>query len=370
MVDERQAAIEDIRHDFDARFYAGQNVIAGMRLSHFFDDIVVTEPQQHAFKSDGSQLCYSSLHKSQLDYVLLGIQLIRNGYPAPRYIAGKNLFIPHITRDYLKKCGAICLDRERVMRRDRVYIRAFSDYLRDDVLGAGENLLFFPEGGRSYDGRVGRPATGIYDSILEVCRRDDRRMRIVPIALTYDGVVEAASFPLLLRSKRMKSLWKRKLYYYVVDIGQILIQYIRNRRVCGTVYIDLLPPVDVGDYAGDRRAKVELARDVLDRQRGAVRVTARSLLATALGDAARISRTDLTDRVGNLLDEVRERGLPVTRQVSAFLEPGADRAHVVRRLVGTPDRLVEEEDGVVSARRPEVLRYYHHTTAHHFESAT
>jgi glycerol-3-phosphate O-acyltransferase len=367
MVDERQAAIEDIRHDFNARFYAAQNVIAGLRLTHFFEDVVVTEPERNGFKTDGSQLCYSSLHKSQLDYVLLGIQLIRNGYPAPRYIAGKNLFIPHITRDYLKKCGAICLDRERVMRRDRVYIRAFSDYLRDDVLGAGENLLFFPEGGRSYDGRVGKPATGIYDSILEVCRRGERRMRIVPIALTYDGVVEAASFPLLRRSKRMRSLWKRKLYYYVVDVGQILIQYLRNRRVCGTVYIDLLPPVDVGDYAGERRAKVDLARDVRDRKRRAVRVTARSLLATAMDEADRLPRLDLASRVGDLLDEVRDRDIPVTRQVETFLAPGANRARLLRMLVRTPDRLVEAEDGSVTARRPEVLRYYRHTTAHHFE---
>ncbi len=370
MVDERQAALEDIRHKFNPRFYVGQGITASLRLEHFCDEIIVTEPEANGFKSDGSLLCFSSVHKSQLDYVLLGCQLIQYGYPPPRYIAGRNLFIPNITRDYLKKLGAISLDRERVMRRDRVYIKAFSEYLRDFVLGTGEHLLFFPEGGRSYSGAVGKPATGIYDTILEVAPRRDQPVRIVPVTLTYDGVVEAASFHLLERTRNIKRMWQKKLAYYLVDMGQILLQYFRNKKVCGTVYIDVLPPIDVDDYVGDRRAKVRLAKHVHARQRAAVRMTGRSLLAEAMGEVERMPRTELTARVTDLLDAIRESDLPVTRKVAAFLPTDVDRERIVRYLLSLPGRPAEEDNGAVAVRRPAALWYCRTTTEPHFTPAT
>jgi glycerol-3-phosphate O-acyltransferase len=370
MDDDRQTVLEDIRHCFDLGFYKQQGVTIGLRMAHFIREVFVCEPEPNDFKNDGSLLCYSSLHKSQLDYLILGRELYKHGYPAPRYIAGKNLFVPSITRDYLKKLGAVCLDRSRVMRRDRLYIRTFTEYLRDDLLQSGENLLFFPEGGRSYDGAIGKPATGIYDTILESARRSGRRTLIVPIALTYDGVVEAASFPLLVRSKMMRYRWQKLLLYYFADLGQLLLQYFRNARVCGDVYIDVQAPVDVADYIDDPRGKVRLAMDVVEAQRRAVRVTSRSILASSLAPLGRTTRTDAEARVRDLLDEIRDRDLPVTRTVAPYLASDVDHARVLSAVVKASANAVIENGTTLHVRRPALMRYYRNTTAHHFESVT
>jgi glycerol-3-phosphate O-acyltransferase len=368
MRSERQSALDDIRHEFDPAFYARQAPLVKMRLQHFIREVVVTEPEPNGFKVDGSLLCYASVHKSQLDYILLGQRLHDHGWPVPRYIAGKNLFIPSISRDYLRKLGAICLDRERILRRDRVYIRAFADYVRDQVLGRGEHLLFFPEGGRSYDGRVGSPATGIYDAILDVAARSDRHMLVVPIALTYDAVVEAAAFPLLLRSRTMRQAWKKKAVYYVVDLGQILLHYFRARRFCGDAYIDVLPPFEARDFTNDRRGKVLLAQEVHAAHLRAVRVTPRSLLAIALPADEGGSRAETLDRLRDRIAETRGRGLPTTRSLAPLLAPEADPERVLRTLVASSGNNVVEEDGTLRVRRPAIMRYYRNTTAHHFET--
>jgi glycerol-3-phosphate O-acyltransferase len=368
MDNERQAVLEDIRHSFDPEFYERQGVTIGLRIAHFIRDVFVTEPESNGFKNDGSLLCYSSLHKSQLDYLLLGRELYMHGYPAPRYVAGKNLFIKSITRNYLKKLGAVCLDRSRVMRRDRLYIRTFTEYLRDDLLQGGENLLFFPEGGRSYDGAVGKPATGIYDTILEAARRSGRRILIVPISITYGGVAEAASFPLLTRSRKLRRKWQKLLLYYFADMGQLLLQYFRNARVCGDVYIDLQAPKDVTDYVDDPRGKVRLAEDVVEAQRRAVRVTSRALLASAVApDGRALPRADAVACLSDLLDEILDRGLPVTRTVARYLPPDVDRGRVLRAVVKASENAVTENGSTLRVRRPALMAYYRNTIAHYFD---
>lgn len=367
MVDERQAALEDIRHRFDPAFYAKLGPVVALRLAHFVREALVHEPAaRQEYKDDGSVLCYSCVHKSQLDYLLLGLELFHAGWPAPRYVAGKNLFIPGITKMFLKKMGAICLDRERILRRDRVYIRSFAEYLRDHVLGRGEHLLFFPEGGRSYDGRIGAPATGVYDTILEATERTDRRMLLVPVALTYDGVVEAASFPLLQRSRSMKSIWRRKLIYYFVDLGQILLHYFRDDVFCGDVHIDVLPAIDARPFAGDRHGKRHLAEEARRAQLRAARVTTRSLLATAFAEDDRGRRDEVEARLGDLLAEIRDRDLPVSRSLAPLVRPGIEPSRVLRACVATSGKNVVVDDGSLLVKRPAILRYYRNTIAHHF----
>jgi len=364
---ESAACIEDIRHRFDPEFYDQQARIVGLRLAHFARAIRLTEPSDSAFKSDGSLLCYSSVHKSQLDYLIVGRELQLAGFPTPRYIAGKNLFIPGISYDYLKKMGAICLDRARVMQRDRVYIRAFADYVRFHVLERGEHLLFFPEGGRSYDGRIGKPATGVYDSILEVDAHSERRVRVVPVAISYDRVVEAPAFPLLGRTREMRSAVLKYLTYYVVDTGQILFQFFRNVRVCGVIHIDVLPPIDVEPYLERPRGKLELAREVQARLRERIRVTRRSLLATALGPEERTAIGDVTRSVEALAAEIRERRLPVSDSLAPLLRPDVDAERLLDGLLRASQRDVVRRNGTVHVRRRTLNAYYRNTTIHHFE---
>ena len=95
-------------------------------------------------------------------------------------------------------------------------------------------------------------------------------------------------------------------------------------------------------------------------------MTARSLLAEALGSDERLSHAELVSRVNSLRNVIRERELPVTRQVAGFLAEGVDPAKVVQALLRIPGRLLAEDGEMLRVRRPEVVQYYRHTTEHHF----
>ena len=141
-------------------------------------------------------------HKSHIDYLVMSFVLWQRGYSAPLVAAGANLsFFPLGT--FLRRCGGFFLRRS--FREDKIYAAAFKAYLKK-LVQDGIAHEFFPEGGRSRNGKLLAPKMGFFswltDAVLEGVRED---LHFIPVAIDYERVVELASYSAELKGKAKKN---------------------------------------------------------------------------------------------------------------------------------------------------------------------
>lgn len=92
----------------------------------------------------------ASNHASYIDPHFVGLGILRR----INYLAKKELFSNALISYFLKNlCRALPVDREHI---DRATLRSIYQLLRSD-----EILLMFPEGTRTYDGKLMEPKSGI-----------------------------------------------------------------------------------------------------------------------------------------------------------------------------------------------------------------
>lgn len=111
---------------------------------------------------------YASNHMSYLDPVLLGILRPKHRFS---YVAKEELFKNRLFAGLIRWLGAFPVSRGS---GDMSVIDESTKRLR-----AGRNLVIFPEGTRSKDGRVGRGKTGV--ALIAAQAGVD----VVPVGLTY-----------------------------------------------------------------------------------------------------------------------------------------------------------------------------------------
>lgn len=134
-------------------------------------------------------LCPS--HKSHVDYLVLGWVLWKRGYNVPLVAAGSNLaFFP--LGFFLRRIAAFFLRRS--FKDDKLYTAAFKAYVKK-LIRDGIHQEFFPEGGRSRNGKLLPPRLGLLtwqvDAVLEGARDD---LYVVPVSIDYERVVESRSY--------------------------------------------------------------------------------------------------------------------------------------------------------------------------------
>ncbi|XP_026464802.1 glycerol-3-phosphate acyltransferase 1, mitochondrial-like [Ctenocephalides felis] len=137
-------------------------------------------------------LIFMPLHRSHLDYILISFILLNNNIRSPLVAAGNNLRIPFFG-SLLRGLGAFYIKRRidpADGKKDHVYRAVLHTYLQK-CLGAGHNVEFFIEGGRTRTGKPCMPKGGILsvivDAFLDGTIPD---ALLIPVSVHYERLVD------------------------------------------------------------------------------------------------------------------------------------------------------------------------------------
>ncbi len=171
-------------------------------------------------------LIFVPTHCSNLDSLVLGEVLDREGLPPVIYGAGKNLFTNPILSFFMHHLGAYRVDRRIKAPLYKQTLKTYSQVM----LERGYHSLFFPGGTRCRSGMVERSLKlGLAGTAVEAyarrCMRGDRRrLFFVPTTLNYAVVLEAqgliedwlreSSESQFLRAGDESSVWARWLAFF------------------------------------------------------------------------------------------------------------------------------------------------------------
>lgn len=229
---------------------------------------------------DSSSVIFVSNHKSLADIPLSASVFVNSSVKMPRYVGGNNLHIRGFTRDPsffrlpdLKKVGMISIDRTRFIsdvgfdkktsgfsslrkkelkRENLVYKKAFAKFMRDFFEG-GENLFFYPEGGRSYSGVSGDLKKGLLALAHSYASSNTL---IVPVYNNYSFVIDAPGFE---NKRSTKYSSSGKFRTFVKDFSLFYNHYRSKRyllneavfKIGDPLFIKDLDLSDLVSYIGD-----------------------------------------------------------------------------------------------------------------------
>src|SRR2546423_10265357 len=128
------------------------------------------------------RIVYASNHKSHTDYLVEPLVLDDNAVRPPIIAAGINLFGGPLGLIHKHVTGAIPIRRNT---KDPAYLVTLKAYVGE--LLHHHDLLFYPEGGRSYSGELKQPKTGLIHAAL---MSEAPGLSIIPTAIAYDFVLE------------------------------------------------------------------------------------------------------------------------------------------------------------------------------------
>jgi len=308
----------------------------------------------------------SSVHKSHLDYIVLGIALSDNAIERlPATIAGKNLFQGHFEK-LLPRLKAICLDRERVdsknlrSKENLLYLSTFYDYLTNDVL-AKEPITIFPEGGRSYSGKIIPLSHGIFGIAKRTLKETVDKVAIVPVGISYDRVTEDSRFQGLLKCKARGDNSYRKF-----DKRGFIHHALLQPK--SAVYIDMGPPL----YLENIRQMDVLEEQLRMKMGKLIRITPVTLVCRALENKKTANLDDVLEHIRNDLKFVKENKLLIGRGIKSrtagriFARSLEHLSNIVR--FRDIIRITKKSGNhIIKVKREDVIKYYVNCVEHLFK---
>jgi glycerol-3-phosphate O-acyltransferase len=283
------------------------------------------------------RIMYASNHKSHIDYLVEPIVLDDNGVRPPVIAAGINLFGGPLGLLHRHVTGAIPIRRNT---KDPAYLITLKAYVAESL--KRHDMLFYPEGGRSYSGELKPAKTGLISAALAA---DCPNLVIIPAAIAYDLVLEDH----ILAPQRVKKR-QRPFARELAEMVRYAVGY-RSR-----VFITFGAPIPLSDRPAPSRSDlVELTRLVRARIGALYKVLPTAVFAAAMRPS--ISRRDLESRADRIIGELAARranlGVMSGRQaIDEAAEPLETRGIVV------------VERGRFRVRERNVLRYYGRTIEH------
>jgi glycerol-3-phosphate O-acyltransferase len=316
---------------------------------------------------DDVPVILSSIHKSHLDYVLIGLAMYQHEVELPVTIAGKNLF-HGLFEKLLPRLKGVCLDRDRVdtkslrNRENLLYLSTFYSYLMEEVVNQGDAITIFPEGGRSYDGSILPLSLGIF-GIAKRALQEHGSVAIVPIGITYDRITEDARFSGFEKCKQRSNRAyrahdKRGFYHHA------LLQPKSN------AYVDFGTPMLLDDV----RHMDELEKELRRRMGALIRVTPVSLVCRALENKRKVPMDEVLQHLRDDLHYVRENDLLIGKGIryrTASRVFKRSLEHLCNRMRFRNVFRIEQRLGkkIIRVRRSDVVAYYANTISHLFPDA-
>ncbi len=179
-------------------------------LTPFWNKIYRGVSMQHfeAFKqaAPGHEVIYVPSHRSHIDYLLLSYLLYSHGLVPPHIAAGVNLNLP-VIGPILRRGGAFFLRRS--FKANPLYSAVFSEYVAT-LIGRGDSIEYFIEGGRSRTGRLLTPKAGmLVMTVRAFLRQPHRPVLFQPVYIGYERLIEGKSYldELSGRPKQKETVW-------------------------------------------------------------------------------------------------------------------------------------------------------------------
>jgi len=348
--------------------------LAGWLLNLFYKVTVEHEDRTalDALPRD-AVVVYLMNHRSNADYILVSYALA--GRVAISYAVGE--WARAFPLEHIFKAFGSYFVRRRY--REPLYHTVLERYVQL-ITREGVTQGIFLEGGLTRDGRLKAPKIGLLDYVLGIARDPAyrARLRIIPVAVNYDRVLEDRSLLRELASRdgrarvsRLSQLGEVARYLWWNAARLILRRWQRYGRAAVVVGA----PIALDDWFEDHPTLFELPRPerlacvqalcdrVMSRIGALVPVTSVPLACAAIQSFDRdfIPRGELLERMREMRDALLELNGRVIRHERDIAET-FDRAW---RMLHMRHILIAEGDGyVVLPRNRELVSYYANSVEH------
>ena len=284
------------------------------------------------------RVIYASNHKSHTDYLIEPLVLDDHGLRPPIIAAGINLFGGPLGLLHRHVTGAIPIRRKE---KDPAYLITLKAYVAE--LLRWHDLLFYPEGGRSYSGEIKPAKTGLIHAAMQ---SNTPGLVILPIAVSYDLVLED-------RALARQGGVKRKQRPFTHEVAEMM-RYAVGYRT--RAFVTFGTPIPTADYNPDsRRDVIDLAHRTTDAIGKLYKVTPTALVAAAMRPST--ERRELESRIDGLLD--RLRAVDANLAVDSGRQAVADGVRPLERR-----GILKTEAGRIRVRSRMLLKYYARTLEH------
>ena len=289
-------------------------------LKNWFEKVETTGLEMLKEIPADSHVVYVASHKSHIDWVSAGLVFYKNGINVPKFIATKSLEESLLFGSLLKKMNAKFIDP---LNSDPGYLARLRSELEKDMIN-GEDILFFPERGRSYTGNMLKMSPYFLILPIQVQRKTSQDVRIVPLAISYDKVLEDFSL-INLAQKRKKESGKDRLW------SMLFSRFITGNKG-SNIYVDIGKPISVDIHEPTR----ELADRAFSQIKELYRVTPTSLVAFTFRNSELASLDGIKSNISLLrktklnmrtlermsYEEIYEKGLNMLETRGAIKQSG------------------------------------------------
>src|SRR5512135_612103 len=283
------------------------------------------------------RVVYASNHKSHTDYLVEPLVLDDNGIRPPVIAAGINLFGGPLGLLHRHVTGAIPIRRDT---KDPAYFVTLKAYVAEVL--RKHDLLFYPEGGRSYSGELKQPKTGLVQAAMQA---ECATLLVIPTAISYDLVLEDR---ILARQgvKRTQRPFAREL----AEMVRSAVGY-RSRAI-----VTFGTPIEAAEYdPQSRRDTLALAHRTRQEIGRIYKVLPTAVVAASMRPSV-VNRV-LEWRIEAVLEKLQAAGANLeTTDVKETLDRGVE-------LLETRGILVVER-GRYRVRERSALKYYARTITH------
>ena len=287
---------------------------------------------------------YVSNHKSHLDYLVEALALLDNGIRPPVIAAGINLFGGPLGLINRHVTGAIPIRRNS---KDPAYLVTLKAYVAE--LLARRDLLFYPEGGRSYSGELKPSKMGLLHAALQA---DRTTLLVVPMAIAYDFVLEDRTLS--------RQGVKRRQRPFRHELAEMVGQAVGYES---RAFVTYGAPIPLTEYDPESKRNIVRLAHRIQREIGLLyKVLPTAVVASVMRPCS--ERPALADRADTLLRSLAAKGanLAITtgrRAVDEGLEPMIE--HGI---------LAADAQGRIRVRDRFLLRYYARTIQHLLKAET
>ncbi len=349
----RRAAkcIKEVAADFRIGYIEFFCIVLTPIFKRVFSSFVVDRDAINTIReeSKNSTVVLVPCHRSHIDYLIISYLLYLQGVIPPHIAAGANLsFFPmgHLFRH----SGAFFIRRK--VAGDSIYGLTLSRYIRK-LLKEGHSMEFFIEGGRSRTGKTLPPRFGLLNYIADaICDGTVRNVTIIPLALSYERIMEVESYTRELagKDKQKEDLTGLVKSAQVLDsrYGRLYLTAGRPIRLAEFMQKQLGKPASELTDEEKRYLITKVGYLILTRINGATVVNPSGLVACTLLSHHRrgMSMTRFLETAGFLLDVAAKRGYPI----SITLERAAKSA--MQSLARAKEKATEEGN----SRLPDLAR--------------
>ncbi|MBD3421308.1 MAG: hypothetical protein GF398_14425 [Chitinivibrionales bacterium] len=350
-------------------------------LNKTFDTIEINKPEGIERKLEDAVTMIACTHRSQADYFVLGNYAHRLGISNLRFAAGDNLTTLPILGPKFLSWGAFTVERDRA--RDRKYIFELCDLVAE-LMEDGDNIIVFPEMGRSYSGAMLEIKQVILGAAVIVqARHPEKKVGYLPCSITYEKLPELRYFDMLHKGKAMRKPGAGfvqnllgNVYYYGADIMAFskFWQGHRFGKKYGNMYVDFGEPMFVNEMLDLAAMANHEAKHEFWVHRKAIKTVSESLYDSFM----RLYRIMPAHVISHLLKEYGATGKEVliedAAEVIDKLEKQNRNIALVRNLSGTQllddgirqldsMRSVNADNGKITITNQSVIDYYAATVA-------